>query len=81
MIYSSTALQTNNVQLHPVLHPQHKLAYFTKQGWDKEWINIAETTIKDEFKHLYKDYIAEQSTDDNASISKKVGFNFNLSTR
>ncbi|KAH9960262.1 hypothetical protein BC827DRAFT_1103688, partial [Russula dissimulans] len=36
-----------------VLHPRYKLKYFERQGWDREWIETAETIVREEFKACY----------------------------
>ncbi|KAE9395040.1 hypothetical protein BT96DRAFT_826824, partial [Gymnopus androsaceus JB14] len=33
-----------------VLHPNFKLEYFRKRGWDQVWINTAEEILREEFK-------------------------------
>ena len=33
-----------------VLHPRHKLTYFTKAGWPAEWITVAETLARKAFE-------------------------------
>lgn len=43
-----------------VLHPKHKLKYFEKQGWDKEWITTAEEIVRDEFKKNYAAYAIQK---------------------
>jgi hypothetical protein len=39
--------------LLPVLHPQHKLAYFKTQGWEESWVNTAYNIVHEEYDHLY----------------------------
>ncbi|KIK32878.1 hypothetical protein CY34DRAFT_39087, partial [Suillus luteus UH-Slu-Lm8-n1] len=36
-----------------VLHPHHKLAYFKTARWEDDWINTAETLVRDKFAHAY----------------------------
>ncbi|KAF8161867.1 hypothetical protein BJ912DRAFT_865291 [Pholiota molesta] len=38
-----------------VLHPRHKLEYFVKAKWEKEWIKTAEKIVRDEFNRSYAD--------------------------
>jgi hypothetical protein len=38
-----------------VLHPSHKLAYFTQAGWDDEWRATAEDIVRAEFERAYAD--------------------------
>ena len=54
-----------------VLHPKHKLKYFEKQGWDKEWINTAEEIVREEFKKNYAAYVIQKEKKVSHS-SKKV---------
>ena len=44
-----------------VLHPADKLKYFSKQKWDKAWIDTAEEIVQEEFKHNYATYIVPKS--------------------
>jgi len=37
-----------------VLHPQHKLEYFEKAGWEKAWVKRAEEIVRTEFERSYK---------------------------
>ena len=39
-----------------VLHPQHKLEYFRQAGWEDEWIDTAETIVRDEFAKSYSSF-------------------------
>jgi hypothetical protein len=34
---------------HTVLHPQLKLRYFSQHGWSKNWVDVAEEIVRDEF--------------------------------
>lgn len=36
-----------------MLHPRHKLSYFKAAGWEREWVDAAEQTVRDEFKQNY----------------------------
>ncbi|KAG1827661.1 hypothetical protein EV424DRAFT_1537239 [Suillus variegatus] len=36
-----------------VLHPRHKLAYFKTARWEDDWINTAETLVRDKFQCSY----------------------------
>ena len=63
-----------------VLHPTHKLKYFSKQGWDKEWIKTAEDIVREEFKQNYAEYVNHNGKTLNASQpSKKVFYIARLS--
>ena len=37
----------------PVLHPQHKIHYFKKAGWDENWIETAKDIVRAEFDQTY----------------------------
>ncbi|KAF8234916.1 hypothetical protein L208DRAFT_1259744, partial [Tricholoma matsutake] len=37
-----------------VLHPFHKLSYFTTAGWEQEWVNTAKELVCDVFERSYK---------------------------
>ena len=43
-----------------VLHPKHKLKYFERQGWDKEWIATAEEIVQEEFRKNYAAYVIQK---------------------
>jgi hypothetical protein len=36
-----------------VLHPRHKLQYFTNAGWEDSWIDTARTIVRNEFDRTY----------------------------
>lgn len=36
-----------------VLHPHHKLKYFKDAHWEDNWINTAETLVRDTFEQSY----------------------------
>lgn len=36
-----------------MLHPRHKLEYFKTAAWIDDWINTAETLVREEFKRSY----------------------------
>ena len=42
-----------------VLHPCHKLTYFKNAGWELEWINTAETLVREEFERCRADSAIE----------------------
>ena len=37
-----------------VLHPQHKLKYFEKAGWEEVWVTKAQEIVRTEFERSYK---------------------------
>ena len=44
-----------------MLHPQHKLKYFRKAGWETSWIETAEQLVRDRFDRDYdKTEVTEQ---------------------
>ena len=56
-----------------VLHPSHKLKYFSKQGWNQEWIDTAEEITRDEFVRNYAAYVVPKNRKASSSVpSKKV---------
>jgi hypothetical protein len=55
-----------------VLHPTHKLKYFAKQGWDKEWIKTAEEIVREEFRQNYATYVVLDTKKAASRPSKKV---------
>ncbi|KAG1904943.1 uncharacterized protein F5891DRAFT_944607 [Suillus fuscotomentosus] len=46
-----------------VLHPRLKLSYFKSTGWTEEWIDTAETLVREEFEHSYSILDIENNTD------------------
>lgn len=38
-----------------VLHPRHKVEYFKRAKWEKEWIDSAVDIVRDEFERTYAD--------------------------
>ena len=54
-----------------VLHLTHKLKYFVKQCWDKEWISTAEEIVRDKFRQNYSTYIVHKKGR-TSQLSKKV---------
>jgi hypothetical protein len=47
--------------LLPVLHPPHKLAYFTNAGWEPEWVETAWDIICAEFDPSYADKVGKNA--------------------
>ena len=52
-----------------VLHPQHKLDYFSQAGWPSDWIETAENLVREEFERTYKNLgqHGEDTNDSNAA--------------
>ena len=61
-----------------VLHPAYKLEYFRARDWEPEWIETAESMVREEFARSYKDmdvgddYENVLALMDTSSSSKKV---------
>ena len=36
-----------------VLHPRHKMTYFSKAGWPHDWINTAKEIVRKEWEENY----------------------------
>jgi hypothetical protein len=52
-----------------VLHPQHKLAYFWQAGWTSDWIDTAESLVRDVFEVSYT-MVNSNSEDENKDDEK-----------
>ena len=57
-----------------VLHPKHKLKYFEKKGWRKEWIATAKEIIQEEFQRNYTAYVINKPKKNPQPTAKKVYF-------
>lgn len=61
-----------------VLHPRHKLTYFTNAGWEQDWIQTASNLVRQEFDFSYADMPIddplndEPEGDDHGSQLRKV---------
>ncbi|KAF5312268.1 hypothetical protein D9619_003301 [Psilocybe cf. subviscida] len=64
--YYNKTDHTEVYRIAMVLDPQHKLEYFTKAGWEQEWINAACNIVRDEYDRTY----ALCEVDDPVEISK-----------
>ncbi|KAF8814886.1 hypothetical protein BYT27DRAFT_7081586 [Phlegmacium glaucopus] len=53
-----------------VLHPQHKLTYFKKAGWDNDWIKTARQIVRDEFERSYKSITKDSDDDVETNVAK-----------
>jgi len=47
--------ESDFISLLVVLHPSHKLAYFTQAGWPEEWHAAAEDIVRAKFEQVYAD--------------------------
>ena len=56
----------------PVLHPQHKLAYFAKAGWEPAWITTAQEIIQTEFERSYTSKPCKANEESTATAKQKV---------
>ena len=70
--YLETPLLIYLIYFIPVLHPQHKLAYFKKAGWEVSWVKIAETLVRDRFESDYNDIIEAVQQDPEASQTEDL---------
>jgi len=52
-----------------VLHPSHKLAYFSQAGWPDDWRATAEEIVRAEFERAYADI---EILDSNESLSVRI---------
>ena len=50
-----------------VLHPGLKLEYFRKQEWEADWIDVAESLVRDEYEKFY-----EKDSDDVMEVTDAV---------
>ena len=57
-----------------MLHPQHKLDYFKKAGWEEEWITKAKEIVRTEFERSYKyrDVLDEGCGPKDETLTSKV---------
>ena len=53
--FSPCYFESDFISLPVVLHPSHKLAYFTQAGWPEEWRTAAEDIVKAQFERAYAD--------------------------
>lgn len=51
--YYSLMNSSNVYRIAMVLHPRHKLAYFKKAHWEPQWIQTAESLVRNEFERSY----------------------------
>ena len=61
-----------------VLHPQYKLEYFKKAGWEPDWINTAEQLVRTSFN---KFYATKDNTDDVPMVSAAERVRLNVVCR
>ena len=54
----------SNYNLIAVLHPQHKLEYFHEAGWESDWVDTAESLVRDEFELSYTATNSDSEHDD-----------------
>jgi hypothetical protein len=47
-----------------VLHPGMKLEYFRQQGWEDDWIEQAESLVRDEYAAFYKKPVQPTASED-----------------
>lgn len=56
--------------LYTVLHPRHKLSYFKAARWEDDWIQTAESLVRDEFERSYLS--VDTSNSDVGSVVEEV---------
>jgi hypothetical protein len=66
--------------LEQVLHPKHKLKYFEKQGWDRDWIETTKNIVREEFMSSYANYVSIKPSDTAHAPNKKVREQVSLAT-
>jgi hypothetical protein len=66
LLYNSNSIFTH-FDVHPslVLHPRHKLKYFKTAGWEDDWIDAAETIVRDEYEQKYANQTTGGGDDEN----------------
>ena len=52
-----------------MLHPRHKLAYFKKAGWEPQWIEEAESIVRNEFERSYSTGSVEEEIEAEPKVS------------
>jgi hypothetical protein len=55
--------------IQTVLHPQHKLSYFAKVGWEAEWITTVREIVRAEFDRSYASSSGELNVSETAEAS------------
>jgi hypothetical protein len=55
-------LSVIDIVIWSVLHPRHKLQYFTNAGWSDEWITTARSMVRDAFERSYKCFPGDKPT-------------------
>ncbi|KAG1763760.1 hypothetical protein EDD22DRAFT_776686 [Suillus occidentalis] len=53
--YYSLTDASHTYRIAMVLHPWHKLTYFTNAGWEQDWIQTASNLMRQEFDFSYAD--------------------------
>ena len=60
--YYSLTDSSNTYRIAMVLHPGMKLEYFHNQKWEEEWIEQAETLVREEYTTKYEKATDEPNT-------------------
>ena len=60
--YYSLTDSSNAYRIAMVLHPGMKLEYFHNQKWEGEWIEQAETLVREEYTTKYEKAVDESNT-------------------
>lgn len=56
--------------LYTVLHPRHKLSYFKAARWEDDWIQTAESLVRNEFE---RSYLSVDTNSDAGSVEEVLG--------
>jgi hypothetical protein len=69
IIHFSFDFSANRI-LYQVLHPWHKLSYFKAARWEDDWIQTAESLVRDEFE---RSYLSVDTNSDSGSVEEVSG--------
>ncbi|KAF8690374.1 hypothetical protein AX14_002970 [Amanita brunnescens Koide BX004] len=65
--------KTDDIEIYwiaMVLHPRHKLAYFSHAGWELEWVNMARELVEQEYERNYKNLESAEGGEHSKKASK-----------
>lgn len=65
--YYSLTDSSHVYRIAMVLHPGMKLEYFRNQKWEDEWIEQAETLVREEYAAKYEKLIEKPNTENNST--------------
>ncbi len=72
--YYSLTDSSNTYRIAMVLHPGMKLEYFHNQKWEEEWIEQAETLVREEYTTKYQKVTDELNTAPKDNLNANDGF-------